>query len=189
MLPYSIDYLMALPTKSQTRMIYEGASQTIVAAVPPLFDYTFSMSAFNVNAYALIVFKSIFSPVMVPNAFYVSGQEYGNQTYVGTVTTQMMNVEFYGFTIMTESKPSYLRIFNTTNFAQYYEGMAFFLTIPDEETYNEAFKALLRLSTSEEIQSAVNEATGLLKLMAIKAGVPAGVNYNPQTGISMAKTG
>lgn len=169
-LPYVIEYLLTLRKPGGGHLVHQGASQTIVPAMPPNIEVVLQVFPLG-DDYADIVYSSYIDPSVVPGAFYGWGQYFGARSYEGTLTTGFLTYPLETLVFISQSEPGLASIRNLTALNQYYAGMAFFITIASEDDYNTVMDALKHMGTSAKSEQLAEEANCLLSIMA---GVEAG---------------
>ena len=165
-LPYFIEYLLTLERPGGGRLTHVGLTQTIIPIFPPATTLNYQ-SRPRQGMYATIWFKSLFSPVMVPNAFTLWGQQYGAMWMSGTVTQLIIEQGAEYLIMVTEGEPYLGSITNVSGLNQYWEGTTVFLNIASEEDLK-LVRAELRKLTSAQ----ANELLDLIeKKLPPKRGI------------------
>lgn len=165
-----IEYLLSLPDPSgRGQLLYAGASQTIIPNFPPGLTITLESRP---AGYMYIPFKVALGPAMVPNAFSAWAQQYGAKSQEGTLGGWLINNALEAYVPVTQAEPSLAQITNQSPLVQYYEGIVFFLEIPEEDNYKEVLDVLRRLGTSAKLEEMAEEAQRLLEKLTTPTRLP-----------------
>ena len=145
MLPDIINYLLALkrPPPDGGYVCYRAASQirienfvpgaTIGYTVLPLF-----------NRYALIGWRAIYSPSIVPGSFSISYTQYGSRQLSGVMTDIFITEGLDYLLFITNDQPGIFSITNTTPLVQTFESLTNYLDVVLESDYKIILEALTR---------------------------------------------
>ena len=164
-LSYFIEELLSLQRPGGGRLLHVGISQFIIPLFPPNTTITFSTGPLGTD-YAYIGYGASFGPAMVPSAFYGWGQQYGSRQYEGILTGWFTGRELDALIFVTSAEPAVGQVQNRTPLFQYYEYIAFVITIASEADYYLVLEALARLGTSAKSEQLAQEANQLLQTMA-----------------------
>jgi hypothetical protein len=162
-LPYFIEYLLTLQAPGGGRLTEYNVSQWMGTAFPP--NTTLSYEGYPDPCYALIWFNVDFSPIMVPNAFDIFGEQYGARMIGGTVTALVLDHQFDWYIVITAASPYRGRIINNTPLLQWFETLNSFLIITSEENLKLLIEHLHKLTTGK-MEGLAAQANGLLTAIA-----------------------
>lgn len=163
-LPYSIAYLTTLKRPGGGELVHLG--ETIVRANiwPPNTSVTYNVFPLP-GTYASIYFKMGFSPMMVPDAFYVTAQQFGARFYAANVSSLLLSYGIDYYAVILDKAPSITTVTNLTALNQFFEEGNELVVIQTREDYDIAMEALTRMGTSEKTEKAQLQTAHLLSLM------------------------
>ena len=163
-LPYPIAYIMTLQRPGGGELAYLG--ETIIRANtwPANISATYNVFPLPGN-YASIYFKMGFSQMMIPDAFYVTAQQYGSRFYSANVSTLLLSYGIDYYAVVKENVPAITTVTNLTAVNQFFEEGNQLVVIRTKKDYNIIMEALDRMGTSIKSEKTQVESTRLLGLM------------------------
>lgn len=163
-----IEYLLSRP-RGNAMLLNQSISQTVIPAVPASTQYSFQQ--LPGTDFAAIIYESMVSPDVIPDAFSIVSQYAGNQ-YVGGIGDSTINGQtLNSFLIISHNLPAVMTLRNRTNVSQYYAGVVYFLSVKTEYVYKEVIEELERVS-SQKMEPLASESNNLLSSLISKLGYP-----------------
>ena len=161
-LPRVIEYLLTLKRASGGGpLVTQGQTQIIIPLIAPGQTVTVQQHPYA-NEYMDILFMWAFDTALVPMAFYAWGSYFGARPWEGIAHSWWMANSTPSFVFITESQPAYALIYNRSPLAQTYMATGSHLAIQNEEDFNEVYKQIDLMATSENSLNLAVEANGLL---------------------------
>lgn len=137
-LPWHIEHILS----QKDRLARRGFLQIVSDLCPPGFETTMRFWP-KQGIYASILYQSVFSPLMVPNAFYISISLEGSFSFDGIVTAAALQTTLIeDFVYVRENSPLNVYILNQSALQQRLELNFFYIDISSEENYKSILELL-----------------------------------------------
>ena len=162
-LPYIGQYLFSLHRPDYSPLVFSGITQTIVPVFPS--GLTIQLNLTPGQDYAHLIYEANTGHRLIPDAFYVSVIQSGNNQYAGVLTDWFINKEHSWFVVETTGQPTIATVTNQSAFNQYFEVYVLFIRVITKADFLLIMEALDRIGTSKASEVALLQSATLLRQM------------------------